>query len=118
MRDLRRAARSRDAGVARATAARSSPRRVRRCRARPVAHLARARDVRATAIRVRRAPRRAQGARTRALRDARLAPLGDGTAPMGRAPRHRPGSGAWADAALDARRPGVLAGPPFSRGPG
>ena len=51
---------------------------------------------------------RAQGAGARALRDARLAPVGAGAASVGRAARDRPRAGAGALAPLDVRRARVL----------
>src|SRR5262245_42563554 len=90
MRNLRPPAGAGDTDGARATAARPAPRRVRGRGAGGLALVARPRDLRARALRVRGAPRGAEGPTPPAVRHARLAPLGEGPAPLGRAARNRP----------------------------
>ena len=72
--------------------------------------MARARDLRPHPLLVRESPRRAQGAAARAVRDARLAPVGQGAPPLGGPARHRPRAPAQAHArgrASAARRPAL-----------
>ena len=81
LRDLRAQAGARHPGQPGAAAARPAARRVRGRRAGALARVARPRDLRPNALRLRRAQGRAQGDRARAVRHARLAPVGKGPHP-------------------------------------